>query len=114
MQQGKTAEAQTALFEVTREFHRDRNEIGVVFSLEGMAGVCAATDNTILAARLLGWTDATRKRIKDVRAPLEQADVDKTIASCLATMGESAFAVAYEDGEKMSMDDVVAFALYED
>lgn len=114
MQQGKTAEAQTALFEVTREFHRDRTEIGVVFSLEGMAGVYAKTNKTVLAAQLIGWADAIRKRMKDVRAPLEQADVDKTIASCLATMGESAFADAYEDGEKMSMDDIVAFALYED
>ena len=114
MQQGKTAEAQTALFEVTREFHRDRTEIGVVFSLEGMAGVYAKTNKTVLAAQLIGWADAIRKRMKDVRAPLEQADVDKTIASCLAKMGESSFSDAYDDGAKMSMDDIVAFALYED
>jgi len=52
-----------------------------------------------------------REKLSDPRPPLEQADVDKIIAACLAKMGEAAFSEAYEEGQKMSLDEAVEFAL---
>ncbi|HSB00084.1 MAG TPA: hypothetical protein VLE49_05500, partial [Anaerolineales bacterium] len=59
------------------------------------------------------WTDAVRERILNPRPFLEQADVDKAIAACLARMGEAAFSDAYDEGRKMTIDEAVAFALKE-
>jgi len=37
--------------------------------------------------------------------------VDKVIAACLAKLGEVAFSEAYDEGQKMTLDEAVAFAL---
>ena len=110
---GNLHEARAALAETVREFLKDKFDIGVVFSLEGMAELYIATDKPELAAQLIGWADETRKKLEDARPHIEQADVDKIIAGCLAKMGEVAFSNAYEEGQKMTMDDAVALALNE-
>ena len=43
----------------------------------------------------------------------EQADVDKIIAACIAELGEVAFSDAYDEGQKMSLEEAVAYALQE-
>jgi predicted ATPase/DNA-binding SARP family transcriptional activator len=106
-------EARDIFTETARELFIDKDEIGVVFNLEGMAGLFVAITKPKNAARLIGWADATRKRIDDTRPRLEQADVDKIIAACLAKMGEVAFSNAYEQGQKMTLDEAVAYALSE-
>jgi predicted ATPase/DNA-binding XRE family transcriptional regulator len=110
---GQIDKAREILFETTQEFLKDGNIVGVYFSLEGMAGLHVATNKPAIAARLIGWADATREKIKDTRPRLEQADVDKIIAACLAKMGEASFAVAYEEGKEMTLDEAVAYALSE-
>ena len=107
---GNLHEARAALTETAREFLKDKFDIGVVFSLEGMAELYVSTNKPAVAARLIGWADAMRKRIDDTRPPLEQADVDKIIAACLAKMGEVAFSDAYEEGQKMSLDEAPSSA----
>ncbi|HKG53001.1 MAG TPA: hypothetical protein VKB04_01975, partial [Anaerolineales bacterium] len=65
------------------------------------------------AARLIGWADATRKQINDTRPRLEQTAVDKIIAACITKMGEVVFSDAYDKGQKMYLDEAVAYALNE-
>jgi hypothetical protein len=62
---------------------------------------------------LIGWVDSMRKKLNDPRPPLEQATIDQNIAACLAKMGEVAFSDAYDEGQKMSLDEAVAYALEE-
>ena len=113
LQQGKIAEAHEIFTETVRGFFDDKNEIGVAFNLEGMAGLFVAVGKLEIAAQLVGWSDALRKRIGDPRQALEQADVDKIIAACLAKIGEAAFSDAYDEGQKMTLDEAVAYALGE-
>ena len=87
---------------------------GVVFSIEGLAGAFGASNHPKVAALLIGWADATRDNTDDTRPLVEQQDVDQIISTCLKIMGEASFSDEYEAGRKMSMDDIVAFALYED
>ena len=54
---------------------------------------------------------ATHKEIGDPRPRLEQADLDRDIASINAKIGSSAFEVAYDSGQGMTLDEVVALAL---
>jgi predicted ATPase/DNA-binding SARP family transcriptional activator len=112
--EGKLTEARDIFTETAREFFNDKNEIGVVFNLEGMAGLYIAVGKPETAAQLIGWTDAMREKISDTRPSIEQADVDKIIAACLAKMGEVAFSDAYDEGQKMTLDKAVAYALEEE
>jgi hypothetical protein len=111
--QGDTAMAHHIFSETAQEFLKEKVEIGVVFNLEGIAGLYIAEDKPASAARLIGWANATRERIKNTRPPLEQPDVDKIIAACLTKIDEAAFSDAYDEGQKMSLDEAVAYALHE-
>jgi non-specific serine/threonine protein kinase len=111
LSQGDIDVARHIFSETAQEFFKDKIEIGVIFNLEGMAGLYIAIGKPEMAAHLIGWADATRERIIDPRPPLEQPDVDKIIATCLAKMGEVAFSEAYEAGRQMSLEDAVEYAL---
>ena len=113
LNRGNITEADEIFTETLQNFFDDKNEIGVAFTLEGMAGLFVVVGKPEIAAHLIGWSDALRERIGDPRPPLEQADVDKIIAACLAKMGEVAFSDAYEEGKKMSLEEAVAYALEE-
>ena len=110
LHQGNLNEARDILIETSRNFFNDKVDIGVVFSLEGMASVYVAVNQLKQAARLIGWSDAARKKIGGHRPPIEQADVDRDIATCLDKLGEVAFAKVYEEGQLMTFDQAVEFA----
>ena len=78
-----------------------------------MAGLYIALGKPFRAAPLIGWADTIRVKIKDPRPNIEQADVDKIIAACLAKMGEADFSDAYDEGRKMSLEEALAFAFEE-
>jgi len=53
----------------------------------------------------------TRQKFNDPRPFIEQADVDKIIAACLIKMGEVAFSDAYDEGQAMTLEEAVTYAL---
>jgi predicted ATPase/DNA-binding SARP family transcriptional activator len=110
---GKISEARHAFSENAQSFQENENTIGVVFTLEGMASLYVTVGKPERAARLIGLADATREKIGDTRPLLEQADLDKIIAACLTKMGEVAFSDAYDEGQAMTLDEAVAYALSE-
>jgi len=107
------SEARNIFAESAREFQKDKSVIGVAFTLEGLAGLFITVGKSELAARLIGWADATRKQIEDPRPKLEQADVDKIIVACIENMGKALFNEMYEEGKTMTFDEAVAYALEE-
>ncbi len=111
--QGDIAEARAIFSETIHDFQSDDIEIGIIYILEGMASLSVAVGDTQKAARLIGLADETREKINDLRPPIEQADMDKTIKACLAKLGEGAFSDEYEKGKKMSLEEAVALALEE-
>lgn len=111
LKEGDMAQA-CRLFEISIQgFQEINNTIGVVFAIEGLASLHCNQNQPEYTARLFGWADATREKIRDLRPPTEQADVDKDIAACLAMMGEVAFSETYEEGRKMTFDEAVAYPL---
>ena len=113
LKQGNPIETRDLFTKCVKEFLSDRVEIGIVFAMEGMAGLYVVLGKLEHAARLIGWVDAMRKKLQDPRPPLEQANMDQNIAACLAKMGEVAFSDVYDEGQKMSLDEAVAYALEE-
>ena len=109
--QGNLVEARQLLIQSTKEFQADGTKVGVVFTLERLASLYVTKPE--LAIRLVGWADAAHLQISDPRPSIEQADVDKIIAACLAKMGSSAFEIAYDAGREMTLDEAVALALSE-
>jgi non-specific serine/threonine protein kinase len=108
--EGDLHRAKRLFVETAENFCRDGSLIGVVFTLEGMAELYIALDRPKQAACLIGWADEMREKIPDTRPPVEQRDVDKTITTCLASMGEIRFARAYEKGKKMTVDQAIIYA----
>jgi tetratricopeptide (TPR) repeat protein len=111
LRQQKFREARDVFTETAQEFQKNEETMGVVYTLEGLAGLFIAIGNPKNAAQLIGLSDAMRKATNDPRPLLEQSDVDKVIAACLSKMGEVAFAEAYDEGQVMTIDEAVALAL---
>jgi len=113
LQQGELQESHDILAETTQGFYEDQSEIGVAFTLEGIASLNVIAGKFKQAAQLIGWANAIREKVGDLRQPLEQADVDKIITTCIDKMGEDAFLNAYDAGKKMTMDEAVELAVKE-
>jgi hypothetical protein len=109
LSQGEIREAQHIFFETVQEFYSEKSEIGVVFTLEGVVRLYAAVEKAEIAARLIGWVDATRERIGDTRMPIEQAIMDQEISSIIEKIGQEAFLAAYVLGKTMTIEEVFAF-----
>ena len=114
LKMGNVTQAKEIFVHCVKSFQKVGLTTGVVFSIEGLAGVFVASSKPKVAALLIGWADATRDNTGDTRPLVEQQDLDKVIEACLKEIGEASFSDEYEAGKKMSMDDIVAFALYED
>jgi predicted ATPase/DNA-binding SARP family transcriptional activator len=108
---GRADEARSILMETAQDFHVDDSTTGTLFALEGMAWWYAEVNQFGEAAQLIGWADATRRKIRDPRPRLEQSDVEKVISACMDVMGESAFSDAYDKGQQMTSGEAVSFAL---
>lgn len=108
--EGNQGEACHILLESAQEFKNDRNTIGVVFTLEGLAGFFSKSGDPSAAAHLIGWADSTREKISDKRPPLEQAEIDKIVTACILEMERIGFTQAYREGQKMTMNEAVSYA----
>ena len=113
LKQGNTIETRDLFTKCLKEFLKDHVEIGIVFTIEGMTGMYIILDKLERAARLIGWADWMRIKLDDIRPPLEQSTIDQNIAACLVKMGEVAFSDAYDEGQKMTLDEAVKYALKE-
>lgn len=110
LREGSVTEAHQILDDVIENFYAGRNKSGLTFAVDKMASLFAATDKPEAAARLIGWSDATRKDIGDPRPRIEQADVDRDIVSIKARIGTDAYEIAYNSGRGLPLDDAVAIA----
>jgi predicted ATPase/DNA-binding SARP family transcriptional activator len=110
LREGKLAEANSFFSEPAQRFQEDKNEGGVAFALEGMAGLFIALSKPEPAARLIGWADATREKFGDPRPLFEQADADRNIATITGQIGQAAFSDQYGKGKNMTLDEAVICA----
>ena len=113
LREGNVNEAYDFLAETAPAFQKDNNLLAAAFTLEGLARYYVTINKPNKAARLVGWADAARKKSGDLRPPVEQADVEKVVATCIAKMGNVAYANAYDEGGKLTLDEAVTFALRE-
>lgn len=111
LREGSVAEAHHILVDVIEEFHAGQNKSGLAFVMDKLAGLFVVIDKPEAAARLIGWSDATRKEIGDPRPRLEQVDVEQDIAAIIAKIGVAPYDMAYAAGQSMPLDRAVAYAV---
>jgi len=110
LREGRVTEAHQILAETIAGFHADQNRNGLVFALDKMASLNVVLHKPEPAARLIGWSDATRKEIDDPRPPIEQADLEPDIAAIKKKIGAAAYEIAYTAGQALTLNEAVALA----
>jgi len=119
---GRSLTTQGALARATASFHDSLHlslELGdkvvTAMCLEGLAGVAARNgqdrDGARRAARLFGTSAALRESVGAPLSPIEREDVDQDMAIVRGRLDEADFAAAFGEGQTMSTDDAVAYAL---
>jgi predicted ATPase/DNA-binding transcriptional regulator YiaG len=113
LREGRMEEAHQILVDTIQNFHTNGNKNGLTFTLDKMASLHVLTGKPELAARLIGWSDATRAAIGDPRPRLEQADLDRDITAIQAKIGDDAYKTAYHAGPGLTLEEAVALAVGE-
>ena len=113
LRSGRITEARSIFVQTARDFHKDKYTMGTVFTLEGMAALLITTGKPEKAARLIGYADATREKIHDMRPAIEEADMYRNMAAILSKIGPSGFEVTYDEGRSMTLEQAIMYALEE-
>jgi predicted ATPase/Tfp pilus assembly protein PilF len=87
---------------------------GIIVSLEGIAALAAAPEQWQQAARLFGAAAALRVTIGAPLPPSERAEQEHQVAAARRALGEAAFAVAWGEGQALTLEEAAAFALEEE
>lgn len=98
------------LFHQVLALHRERGDLtGIANCILGLADLALAARQTTLAARLLGSADRLPRRIlRSWIWPDERGAFDTLTAAARATLGETAFEVAFSEGRTLTPEQAVA------
>jgi non-specific serine/threonine protein kinase len=92
-------------------FQRLGDRRGISWHLVGMAGVEAEQGRAERAARLLGAAAAVLEALGSPLPPPQQREYDRTVEQTQALLGEEAFATLWAQGQAMTLEQAVAYAL---
>jgi tetratricopeptide (TPR) repeat protein len=85
----------------------------VAHELECITYILHRQDQPQRAAHILAAAVALRKMIDSAPTPLEQLEYDKELAQLREKISEAEFRQAWEQGEKLTMDEAIALAVQE-
>jgi len=109
--EGRQDLARTHLVEGMTMLHGLGDRPGVIKSLEGLAGVAAATAAPRRAARLWGATNVLRQQVGNARSVHESIAYERQVKAVRTTLSAPAFDQARDEGRAMTLDDAVRYAL---
>ena len=111
--EGRCDLALTHLAEAMTILHGLGDRPGVIESLEGLAGVAAATAAPRRAARLWGAADALQQEMGGARSVHARIAYERQVKPIRATLTAEVFDQAWDEGRAMTLDDAVRYALDE-
>ncbi|HLO16723.1 MAG TPA: tetratricopeptide repeat protein [Anaerolineales bacterium] len=94
-----------------REFFELHETMGIAEGLEGLAAVFAATDHPDRTARLAAAAGVIRETIAARPLPLDQATFQTYVQQARKEIDPEAWRIAWDEGSRMSTEEVVARAL---
>jgi len=112
-QQGDYPAARALYDESAKCFLALGDRWGIAWSLEGLASVASGLTNPIRAARIWGAAERLRGEIGSPMPPSEQPRHDRELAAARATVGEEVFDFAWHEGQAMTMEKALQYALLE-
>ena len=85
----------------------------IIECLEGLATVAEARDESKRATRLLGAAEALRQEMGHPLPTSGRADYDRIVSLVRASLKKKAFAAAWEEGQAMSIEEAIDYAMEE-
>jgi predicted ATPase/class 3 adenylate cyclase/DNA-binding CsgD family transcriptional regulator len=79
-------------------------------ALETLGGITVSLESYERAARLFGAADALRAALGFVRFPIDAPAHDEDVAAARARLGDEGFALEFEAGRRLSVEQAVAYA----
>jgi predicted ATPase/class 3 adenylate cyclase len=107
--EGRFVDAAEHYREAVRIGHEMGDEAALTEPLQGLAAVAIATGDAERGVRLLGANDAIRERLGGGPPP-EWLRLGDPLADARQALGEAAYASAWEEGRRLTLDDAVAMA----
>ena len=86
---------------------------GIAFCLERLAEVAIGKHQAENAARIFGAAESIRASLRSKIDPVDQPEYERNLASLRAELGEGRFNAAWEEGQKMTLEQAVDYALEE-
>ena len=83
----------------------------IAWCLEDLAGVAIAQGQEGEAARFYGAAEVLRQASATPMAPSDRDEYEHRVASVRVGLGEEAFARAWDEGQKMSVQEVIDYAI---
>jgi tetratricopeptide (TPR) repeat protein len=105
--------ARSYLFEALTEAKETDQRDLIAHLLEEFAALSSAQGQVKRAAALFGAAKTLRAAIQVVLFPVERVEVDKNIAAARAQLSEDEFNQAWAEGQAMTMEEAIKFALEE-
>jgi tetratricopeptide (TPR) repeat protein len=107
--------------EAARQYYREalipyqkgNTRVGVLFTVEGFASLAASERQWEKAIKLFAWASTLREDTGELRPPVEQAAVDRDLASVRGHLNGTEFARLATEGSSLSMDQAITLALGE-
>jgi predicted ATPase/class 3 adenylate cyclase/DNA-binding XRE family transcriptional regulator/Tfp pilus assembly protein PilF len=87
--------------------------VGAAYHLEAFATLAVAQNQIQRSVRLFGAAESLSAGLRFEMSAKERAEHDQAVTVARAALGEEAFAAAWEEGKKMTLDEAVAYALEE-
>jgi hypothetical protein len=109
--QGEYGRAATLLHESLALFRDLGSTLGISRCLEALAGVAGAQGQLERAARLFGAALALRGHAGASLWPADPTAQATDLEAARASLGDQAFAAAWEEGRSMTVEQAVAYAL---
>jgi len=79
--------------------------------LGALAALAIAENQSERATHLLGASESNYNLIQFQLSPIERTEHDQALATARAALGEEAFNKAWDEGQKMTLDEAIVFAL---
>jgi predicted ATPase len=109
--EGRAADAASLAREAISLSQELGDSAGTAIELCRCAGAVALRGEATTAARLLSSSEALREEMGLSERPWLAAENQKTLATIHAQLSEAAFAEAWEEGQKLSLEAAVALAI---
>ena len=113
LEQGDERQA-PVLFRESMALNQEENDTALsLYNVWGMARVAVATGQMRRAAQLLAVTEPIMQDFVYAVTPVDQDAYARDVDAVRAILGEAAFAVAWAEGQALTLEEAIALALEE-